>query len=259
MKRSNFYNFYLPESTQDDLADIGQISSNFEGIDTLLHNIGNKVDNISPALTFRGAVQTLSQLENLPESERVSGYTYAVLSEGELYSFVAKDNAFIKSSDDIIVEITGYVEQEEFDNLVDEVDIAKEDIEELKENVPISYIIETGTSGIWTYRKWSDGTAECWGTAELKNQTFTNTWGSLYECSNSFPSVDYPLEFSNIPVETVNVASSAPAVFIYTGANDGRNTATKCGRYLAVRASQYATPSDVWCNYYVIGRWDDEN
>lgn len=24
-------------------------------------------------------------------------------------------------------------------------------------------IVESGTSGIWTYRKWSDGTAECWG------------------------------------------------------------------------------------------------
>lgn len=24
-------------------------------------------------------------------------------------------------------------------------------------------VVETGTSGIWFYRKWSDGTAECWG------------------------------------------------------------------------------------------------
>ena len=25
------------------------------------------------------------------------------------------------------------------------------------------HIVESGTSGIWSYRKWSDGTAECWG------------------------------------------------------------------------------------------------
>lgn len=25
------------------------------------------------------------------------------------------------------------------------------------------YIVEQGTSGIWGYRKWADGTAECWG------------------------------------------------------------------------------------------------
>ena len=25
------------------------------------------------------------------------------------------------------------------------------------------YIVEQGTSGIWTYRKWASGIAECWG------------------------------------------------------------------------------------------------
>lgn len=28
-------------------------------------------------------------------------------------------------------------------------------------NTPV--VVETGTSGNWYYRKWSDGTAECWG------------------------------------------------------------------------------------------------
>ena len=28
-------------------------------------------------------------------------------------------------------------------------------------NTPL--VVETGTEGIWYYRKWSDGTAECWG------------------------------------------------------------------------------------------------
>ena len=43
----------------------------------------------------------------------------------------------------------------------------------------IPHIIESGVSGIWSYRKWSDGTAECWGTASVsvlcKNQN-----GSVY-------------------------------------------------------------------------------
>ena len=37
-------------------------------------------------------------------------------------------------------------------------------------------IVESGTSGIWTYRKWSDGTAECWGTS-------TASTGSYYGSS----------------------------------------------------------------------------
>ena len=37
-------------------------------------------------------------------------------------------------------------------------------------------VLETGTDGIWTYRKWSDGTAECWGKIST---TYTNSkgWG----------------------------------------------------------------------------------
>ena len=27
----------------------------------------------------------------------------------------------------------------------------------------VDYIVEQGTSGIWTYRKWNSGIAECWG------------------------------------------------------------------------------------------------
>lgn len=43
----------------------------------------------------------------------------------------------------------------------------------------IVYIVESGTSGIWSYRKWSDGTAECWGAYSfLLNLTtqFQNVW-----------------------------------------------------------------------------------
>ena len=30
-------------------------------------------------------------------------------------------------------------------------------------SIKADYIIEQGTSGIWTYRKWASGIAECWG------------------------------------------------------------------------------------------------
>ena len=41
------------------------------------------------------------------------------------------------------------------------------------------YVIETGTSGIWTYRKWNSGIAECWGTY-TKTGPITSAWGNLY-------------------------------------------------------------------------------
>lgn len=39
------------------------------------------------------------------------------------------------------------------------------------------YIIEEGTSGIWTYRKWDSGISECWGTSTRSNVEM-GQWGS---------------------------------------------------------------------------------
>lgn len=52
------------------------------------------------------------------------------------------------------------------------------------------YIVEQGTSGIWTYRKWNSGVAECWGTSTRSNVSMS-TWGSLYYgtiAADSWPS-----------------------------------------------------------------------
>lgn len=33
----------------------------------------------------------------------------------------------------------------------------------VEDKVKADYIVEQGTDGIWTYRKWNSGIAECWG------------------------------------------------------------------------------------------------
>ena len=55
----------------------------------------------------------------------------------------------------------------------------------------VDYIVEQGTSEIWSYRKWNSGFAECWTTTPVKF-TFTETkgWGSVYES---------PLTYYNYP------------------------------------------------------------
>ena len=40
------------------------------------------------------------------------------------------------------------------------------------------YVVEQGTSGIWTYRKWNSGIAECWGSYTTTGGSGTE--GSLY-------------------------------------------------------------------------------
>lgn len=38
-------------------------------------------------------------------------------------------------------------------------------------------VIETGTSGIWTYRKWSDGTMEMFGYQTCSSMTYAANGG----------------------------------------------------------------------------------
>lgn len=40
------------------------------------------------------------------------------------------------------------------------------------------YIVEQGTDGIWTYRKWASGIAECWGVNTIKFNTAMSSNGN---------------------------------------------------------------------------------
>ena len=63
---------------------------------------------------------------------------------------------------------------------------------------PVSVIEEEGTSGIWYYRKWSSGIAECW---LLESKTITGSPGSIignaYYISTTL--TDFPAIFSEPP------------------------------------------------------------
>lgn len=52
------------------------------------------------------------------------------------------------------------------------------------------YIVEQGTEGIWTYRKWNSGTAECWGIYGFASASFSASGQVYYRTigSISFPS-----------------------------------------------------------------------
>ena len=43
---------------------------------------------------------------------------------------------------------------------------------------PVDYVVEQGTSGIWTYRKWASGIVEFWG---IYSVTMSKATGDSYE------------------------------------------------------------------------------
>lgn len=48
-------------------------------------------------------------------------------------------------------------------------------LNEVLPNASVDYIVEQGTSGGWTYRKWNSGKAECWKRTDTVSYTMTST------------------------------------------------------------------------------------
>lgn len=113
------------------------------------------------------------------------------------------------------------------------------------------YIVEQGTSGIWTYRKWNSGIAECWGET-TKNFSITAAWGNLYLSSGQYTSENYPFTFKELPMcfETHN--GNGYSVIPVNESYPGTTTSTP--------HFQFARPNtnssiDVTTQWYAIGKW----
>lgn len=115
----------------------------------------------------------------------------------------------------------------------------------------IDYIVEQGLDGIWTYRMWKSGVAECWS-KQTVNATFS-VWGSGYSCdidgvafpSNLFTSITY--ESAQAKAAGNNCVSSINAI---TG-----NTTTSSG-ITCLRMSASSAGEVAFTVYrHAIGRW----
>lgn len=101
------------------------------------------------------------------------------------------------------------------------------------------YVVEQGTSGIWTYRKWNSGIAECWGTSEVSNLAITTTWGSLKY--GTLSAISFPSNFfSAAPNLTVFLRSTAGRVWATQTTN---MTSSTTGTIYAIAPSEYAAGS----------------
>lgn len=107
------------------------------------------------------------------------------------------------------------------------------------------YVVEQGTSGIWTYRKWNSGIAEIWG---FFDQVAINS---------GYISVAYPSGFAFTAEPTVNATAwygsaeprTAKVLFITTS-----NALDRCALYL--READWTLPTGTFsANVVAIGRW----
>lgn len=124
-------------------------------------------------------------------------------------------------------------------------------------------IIDQGTTGKWTWRKWSSGVAEMWavfGTDELAMTA--QTWGALYTASwmglaANKSARQYPFSFAAQPVVTATPIAGGANFWCATNTeNDTGTPLTHAPAYQLVRASD-ATVRNPQISYYVVGRYKE--
>ena len=102
----------------------------------------------------------------------------------------------------------------------------------------VDYIVDEGTSGDSTYRKWNSGLAECWGTA---------TNGSNGACS-----VTFPLTFTARPVCIASCCYLSSGTYVAPTVAVQPNT-TGVNFYVRV-ATSVVTQAHI-INYEAKGTW----
>ena len=111
------------------------------------------------------------------------------------------------------------------------------------------HIVESGTSGIWNYRKWSDGTAECWGryTASGINEAKNNYSGYYYSAS-----IEVLLPFNFLSI--TDYRSSGGSMDRINFAREFGNTNSSVWFVICGHQSE-ATNIDISVYLSVKGRW----
>jgi hypothetical protein len=121
--------------------------------------------------------------------------------------------------------------------------------------VTLDYIVEQGTSGIWTYRKWSSGIAECWGRKSI-TATINTAWGSLYSSGSLTESnVTLPFAFAEVPCINVTLTCNGAGVFLMVPGAWAPPSTTTTGAFELVRGTSSTASNSYGFNYQVKGRW----
>lgn len=115
------------------------------------------------------------------------------------------------------------------------------------------HIVEEGTSGNWTYRKWSSGIAECWGTHSWSVSSWTQ-WGAqsgIYYSTYS-GRISYPTSlFNSTPAIMFSGTFSGSDSFL-GASRDHSSAETPSFFFMRIQAGSSGTG-----NVYIhaIGTW----
>lgn len=124
----------------------------------------------------------------------------------------------------------------------------------IKKQELADYVVECGTSGIWSYEKWASGKAVCWGQKDYGEVAINNAWGSLYESEKITQELPSDL-FIETPNVQMTIGSCSGGVILERITNlDSPISSTSAGGFHFVRPLE-TTLGYANISFYVIGKW----
>lgn len=116
----------------------------------------------------------------------------------------------------------------------------------------VDYIVEQGTDGIWTYRKWASGIVECWGLTQY-SVTPNQAWGDSH-FYGTIDAIVFPEGlFINTPVLTVSVCDGSGTFFV----SKRNTTAQNTGPIYAVTVAESKIAISATFSFSAKGRWKE--
>jgi hypothetical protein len=112
--------------------------------------------------------------------------------------------------------------------------------------IKVDYVVEQGTSGNWTYRKWNSGIAECFGYISLDTVSVSAV-GNVYRGNVS---VSLPAIFNDIPSNT-HITNGNPLSSVI-GINSRALDASTLSAYVWKATSGSVA---VYASFHIIGTW----
>ena len=122
----------------------------------------------------------------------------------------------------------------------------------------IDYVVESGTSGEWWYRKWNSGRAECGVDAKTFSTTTSTTWAGTWGLTPDMTFGAYPFAFSQSPVVTINfikTASGGMGGMIHIRANNSTAALTTSPNFSIADATCPRTYQSPVCSIFVAGKY----
>ena len=109
-------------------------------------------------------------------------------------------------------------------------------------------VVQSGTEGIWSWRKWSDGTAECWGRIDVESTTYQAN-GGYKVVGFTFPTGLFSENPSCLEASG-GIASNVHTYMGYTAINNASQ-----GHTYLVNRNTVATTGAGWAFIHAIGKW----